>query len=46
MNSEKGRQIPYGITYVWNLKYDADELTYETETDAQIDRTDLWLPRG
>ena len=27
------RQIPYNITYVWNLKYDTDELIYETETD-------------
>ena len=33
--SERERQIPYDITYVWNLM----NLTYETETD-------LWLPRG
>ena len=32
--SERERQIPYGITYVWNLKYDTNEL-YETETDSQ-----------
>ena len=24
-NSEKERQIPYAITYLWNLKYDTDE---------------------
>ena len=24
---------------MWNIKYDTDELIYETETD-------LWLPRG
>ena len=29
------RQIPYDITYMWNLKYDTNELTYKTETDSQ-----------
>ena len=24
--SERERQIPYDITYIWNLKYDTDEL--------------------
>ena len=33
--SERERQIPYDITYMWNLKYDANELIYETETDSQ-----------
>ena len=33
--SEGERQIPYDITYMWNLKYDTNELTYETETDSQ-----------
>ena len=33
--SERKRQIPYDTTYMWNLKYDTNELTYETETDAQ-----------
>ena len=23
------------ITYMWNLKYDTNELIYETETDSQ-----------
>ena len=31
------RQIPYNITYVWNLKYDTDELIYETETDSKTE---------
>ena len=31
---------------MWNLKYDANELIYETETDSQTEKTDLWLPRG
>ena len=39
--SEKERQIPYDSTYVWNLKYDTDELIYETEADSQTERTDL-----
>ena len=34
-NSEGERQIPYDITYMWNLKYDTNELIYETETDSQ-----------
>ena len=33
--SERERQIPYVITYMWNLKYDANEPIYETETDSQ-----------
>ena len=31
--SEIARQIPYDITYMWNLNYDTNELIYETETD-------------
>ena len=29
------KEIPYDITYMWNLKYDINELIYETETDSQ-----------
>ena len=29
-----------------DIKYDTNELVYETETDPQTWRTDLWLPRG
>ena len=29
-----------------NLKYDTNELIYETETNSQTKRIDLWLPRG
>ena len=32
--SERERQIPYDITYMWNLKYDTNEPTYETETES------------
>ena len=31
---------------MWNLKYDTNEVIYETETDSRTYRTDLWLPRG
>ena len=44
--SQKERDIPYDITYMWNLKYDTNEHIYETETDSQTQRTNLWLPKG
>ena len=31
--SERERQISYDIIYMRNLKYDADEIIYKTETD-------------
>ena len=31
---------------MWNLKYNTNEHIYETETDSQTQRIDLWLPRG
>ena len=42
--SERERQIPYDITYRWNLKYGTNGLTYQTETDLQTERTDLCHP--
>ena len=33
--SDKERQIPCDITYMWNLKYDTKKLVYKTETDSQ-----------
>ena len=35
IKSERERQIPYGIIYVGNLKTEANELIYKTETDSQ-----------
>ena len=34
--SDRGRQISYHITYMWNLKSknDTNELIYKTETDS------------
>ena len=31
---------------MWNLKYDTNELIYKTETDSQMWKTNLWLPKG
>ena len=36
----------YDITYMWKLKYDENELIYETETESWTWRTDQWFPRG
>ena len=46
MKSERERQVPYDITHMRNPKYDTNEYIYETETDSQTSRTNLWLPRG
>ena len=35
--SERERQIPYDITYMWNLKYDTNELIYETNRLKDIE---------
>ena len=33
--SDRDRQIPYEIPYIWNLQYDTNELTYKAEIDSQ-----------
>ena len=43
LSEVRQRQIPHDIIYMWNLKYDTNELIYETEIDAQTQRTHLWL---
>ena len=35
LKSDRERQIPYDITYMWNQKYDTNELIYGTETASQ-----------
>ena len=35
--SERERQIPYDITYMWSLKYGANERIYKTEIDSDIE---------
>ena len=44
--SDRERQVPHDITYVWNLKYGTNEFICKTETDLQTWRTDFWLPNG
>ena len=34
--SERERQIPYDITYMWTLKYGANESIYTTEADSDM----------
>ena len=32
--SERERQVPFDITYMWNLKYDTNEPIYKIETES------------
>ena len=44
--SERERQIPYDITYMWNLKYGTNEPIYETETDSTDIENTLVITKG
>ena len=33
--SERGRQLPYDITVMWNLKCNTNEHIYETEIESK-----------
>ena len=44
--SGREKQIPYDITYMWNLKYNTNQHVYKTKTDSWIKRTDLWFTKG
>ena len=35
------RQISHDTTYMWNLKYDTNDLIYKRETDSQTSKTAL-----
>ena len=37
--SGRRKQIPYDTTYMWNLKYDTNEIIYKTETNTDIENT-------
>ena len=43
--SERKRQISY-ITYVWNLKQDTNELTYETNRLRDVENRLVTAKRG
>ena len=32
LSEERERQKPYDLTYMWNLKYDTNELIFETDS--------------
>ena len=34
LSEVRQRQIPYSITYMWNLKYDLNKHIYKTKTDS------------
>ena len=42
----KRKTTSYDVTYMRNLKTDTNELIYKRETDSQMFKTNLWLPRG
>ena len=44
MKSE--RQIPYDITYKWNLNYDTNDLIYRTEIDPTDIENKLLVTKG
>ena len=46
LNEGSRSQVPHNVIYMWNLKYDTNELIYKTETDSQTQKTNLWLPTG
>ena len=43
--SERERQIPHDITYIWKVIYGTNEPTYRKQTNSWTWRIDLWLPR-
>ena len=44
--SEKDKQTPYDVLYMWNLKYDTNELIYETERVTDIEQTGVAKGEG
>ena len=46
VKSDRERQIPPDITYIWNPIYGTNEPIYGKETNSWTWRIDLWLPSG
>ena len=44
--SERERQMPYDITYMWKLTYDTNEHIDKTETDSDIENRFLSCQGG
>ena len=46
VSQRKTNMIRYHSCGIQFCKNDINELTYKTETDSQISKTNLWLPKG
>ena len=46
IKSERERQIPPDISYIWNLINGTNEAIYRKDTNSWTWRTDLWLLTG
>ena len=44
--SERERQIPYDITYTWNLKYNTNKLIYNQKQTHKYRETERGKQRG
>ena len=44
--SDRERQIPHNIIYMWNLKHDTNALIYKTEIDSQTEIRLVVAKRG
>ena len=44
LSKVRQRQVPYNITYMWNLN--TNQLIYTTETNLQTYKANLQLPNG
>ena len=44
--SDRKRQKVHYVTFMWNLKYDTNEVIYKVETSSQMQKTNLWFPKG
>ena len=46
MKQVRERQTPYDIIYMWNLKYDTDELIYKIENRLTVIENKLLFTKG
>ena len=46
VKSDRKWQVSYDIIYMWNLKHDTNEPLKKKNRLTNIERIDLWLPRG
>ena len=46
VKSDRERQILYDITYMWNIMKMIQSNIYKTETNSEISKLNLELPKG